>query len=117
MKKFISIAFLVTVLPGVALAQVTDLSELLQLFQGIVTALMPFLVGLGVLFFVWGVLLFVTAGDDQEKRANGRSKMIYGVIAIFVMVSIWGLVNLLVTQFGLDVTDQPPPITPIVPTF
>jgi hypothetical protein len=45
----------------------------------------------------------------QGKRA-GRTIMLYGVIVLFVMVSVWGLVNILRATFGI--TDADNNITP-----
>ena len=53
-----------------------------------------------VLVFVWGVLKFITAAGDDEKRKSGRSFMIWGIIGIFVMVSVWALVRLLTETVG-----------------
>jgi glycerol-3-phosphate acyltransferase PlsY len=40
------------------------------------------------------------AGGDEEKRTTGRNTMIYGIVAIFVILSVWGLVNILNGTFG-----------------
>ena len=61
-----------------------------------------FIIGLGVVMFLVGVLQYVTAGDNEEKREGGRNMMIFGIIALFVMVSVWGFVKLLSSSFGFD---------------
>ena len=65
-------------------------------------SVIPFVIGLGVLLFLIGVLQYVAAGDNEEKREASRNMMIYGIIAIFVMVSVWGFVKMLSTTFGFD---------------
>ena len=55
----------------------------------------PVLLGIAVVVFIWGVIRYITAGESDEKRKAGRNLMIYGIIAIFVIVSIWGLVAIL----------------------
>ncbi len=55
----------------------------------------PFLVGIGLVIFLAGVVKFVGAGDNEEKRQGGRDMMIFGLIALFVMVSAWGFVNII----------------------
>ena len=79
-----------------------DCAAGLNWFDGLVESLntllgnlVPVLIALAVVVFFWGVVRYVTAGEDPEKRKNGRNLMIYGVIAIFVMVALWGLVALL----------------------
>lgn len=66
------------------------------ILQGGVTA---FLIGLGVIFFLVGVVGYITAGDNEEKREGGRNLMIFGIVVLFVMVSVWGLVNILSQSF------------------
>lgn len=63
----------------------------------------PFLIVLGGVIFMVGVLKYITAGDNEEKRQAGRQIMIFGVIALFVLVSVWGLVRILTQSFfGTD---------------
>lgn len=81
----------------------------------IVGALVPFMLTLAVLYFLWGLAKFVLAAGDEGARESGRSIMIWGVIAITVMVSLWGLVALLQEIFSVDAsaTYAAPPV-PIV---
>ena len=61
------------------------------------------IIALAVAYFLWGVAKYILHSDDAKAREEGKNMMIYGVIALFVMVSMWGLVNLLdTTFFGLD---------------
>jgi hypothetical protein len=62
-------------------------------------AVIPFLVGLALVLFIAGVLKFVSAGDNEEKRQGGRQMMLFGIIALFVMLSVWGFVNILSNTF------------------
>jgi membrane-anchored glycerophosphoryl diester phosphodiesterase (GDPDase) len=56
----------------------------------------PILITLGVVYFIWGVLSYAIA-KDEEAKTKGRGAMINGIIALAVIVSIWGLVNILKT--------------------
>ncbi|MAZ40809.1 hypothetical protein CL654_01690 [bacterium] len=101
-------------LPLMALAQSPNtgyISSLLSQARGIIGNLIPFLVAVAVVVFIWGVIRYVTAGESEEKRAAGRNLMIYGIIAIFVIVSIWGLVAILQNLTGAGTgSAQTPPI-------
>ena len=88
------------------------LGTMLGIFTKIVNGLMPFIVALAVLFFMWGVFQFIRASGNEDEVTEGRNRMIYGIIGIFVMVSVWGLVNLLGGTFAL--TSE---IIPCLPTF
>jgi len=62
------------------------------------------LISLAVVFFLYGILKYITAGDDEEKRSKMKNVMIYGIIGLFVMISFWGIVNILINTFELDTT-------------
>ena len=68
----------------------------------IVNPLVWIIIGFAVVYFLWGVAKYILHSGDVKAREEGRNMMIYGIIAIFVMVSMWGFVNLLVATFGLN---------------
>src|SRR5690606_30841410 len=84
--------------------------KLIGMVGGIVQALIPIVIGLGVLVFLWGVLKYVLNSSDAGK-AEGRTFMLWGIIALFVMVSVWGLVNILRDSLELN------PNTPTAPAI
>jgi len=59
----------------------------------------PALIAVGLVVFLSGVVKYIRSGDNEEGRQNGRSMMIYGIIVLFVMISFWGLTNILVQSF------------------
>lgn len=67
-------------------------------------SVLPLLIGFAVLFFVIGVVRYVIAPDGSNDREAGRKFMIYGVIGLFVIVAMWGLVGVLVNTFGVSTT-------------
>jgi hypothetical protein len=38
---------------------------------------------------------FILGANDEEKKGQGKNLMLWGLIGFFVMVSVWGLVNIL----------------------
>jgi hypothetical protein len=54
-----------------------------------------------VIYFLYGVVGYVNAGGDEEKRGAARNTMIYAVIGMFVAFSIFGLIQLLRRSFGV----------------
>jgi hypothetical protein len=61
----------------------------------------PLLIALSVIVFIIGVIKYIKNGDDSKAREEGRNFMIYGIIGLFVMISVWGLVGVLQGTFGL----------------
>ncbi|MFA7252279.1 MAG: pilin [Candidatus Paceibacterota bacterium] len=80
-----------------------NFKELVQdtFIEGILNPIVPFLIGLAVVMFIYGVLLFMF-NDGGEKREEGKQYMIWGIVGIFVMVSVWGLVAILTGTFQLN---------------
>lgn len=61
----------------------------------------PLLLSLGVVIFVWGVVMYVIA-DGEEAKTKGRDRMIFGIIGLVVIVSLWGIVYIVINTFGFD---------------
>jgi hypothetical protein len=97
-------------LPALALAQNSagDLSGLgqtnafsiLGVISSIFGVLIPILVTFAVIYIIVGVIQYATASDD-EKQTTARKRIISGIIALFVIVSIWGLVAILNNTFNV----------------
>jgi hypothetical protein len=116
MSKFIAIGFAtlaVYLVPVVTFAQQGNggVRKLVSEAGGLIQGLIPIVIGLGVLIFLWGILRYVIASDDAGK-AQGRTFMLWGIIALFVMVSVWGLVNILRETLGLNPATPPAPGIP-----
>lgn len=84
-------------LPLVSLAAkvTTDADDLITKIAGWIDILTPIVVALALLYFFYGLAMFILKSGDEEKRKESKSIMIYGIIALFVMVSVWGLVSIL----------------------
>ena len=62
--------------------------------------------------FVWGVVQYVIKSDEEAKKQKGKQFMLWGLIALTVMVSVWGLVEILGTTFGINTSFIPQVKTP-----
>lgn len=104
MKKIAAISAAL-MLPTLAFAQTVDSVQDLGDFiiTMINTVIVPVIFALAFLVFVWGAFqFFVQGGADEEKRDKGKQMMLWGLIGFFVMISVWGLVNILVGTVNLD---------------
>jgi hypothetical protein len=79
----------------------TDISSFVSFIIGaIFSPLVTIFISLGVIAFVYGIAKYVYSGGDAKQREQGRKMMVYGIVAIFVMVSFWGLAKLIANTFG-----------------
>ena len=65
--------------------------------------IVPLIVTVALVMFLFGVMKFILNSGDETKRREGREFMLWGIISLFVMLSIWGILNLLTNTFGLTV--------------
>jgi hypothetical protein len=65
-------------------------------------SVIPLIFALALASFVFGVVQFVINSSDEAKKEKGRQFMIWGIIALSVMVSVWGLVAVLGNTFGVN---------------
>lgn len=107
MKKIFSIISLFS-LPALAFAQgsVTDANSLFDLVNSILNSILPIIIAIAVIYFVYNAFMYMIAADE-DRKGEAKSKMIYGLIALFVMVSVWGLVGVLSGTFGFTQTNPP----------
>lgn len=85
------------------LAQVGNVMDLRSLVTSLIDMIrfyvVPFIIALALMFFLWGVFKTVTAAGDSKKRQEGIGYITYGIIGLAVMVSVWSLVYLLTSTF------------------
>ena len=99
MKKVL-ISSVVVLGPLLAFAQnFTSVQNSIMSIRDIINNIIPLIIGIAVLVFLWGLVSYVTAGADEEKKAAARGIIIYGIIIIFVMTAVWGFVKILSTTF------------------
>lgn len=64
--------------------------------------LIPFIIGIGFLFFVWGIFkYFIFGGADEEAKTQGKSLIIWATIGFVLIIIFWGVINLLTESTGL----------------
>ncbi len=69
----------------------------------IVTVLIPLIFSVAFLVFLWGVFKFIAA-DDVKGKQEGQKVIWWGLIGLFVMVSVWGIIKILGTTLGIEST-------------
>lgn len=83
----------------------TDFKGLISLFIGIIQLIIPAIGLLSVWTFFKGLAVFIGKSGDEKAIQEGKLLMFWGVVALFVMVSVYGLINILYgSVFGGTIT-------------
>jgi len=92
----------------------TDVQTFLGFFTCIINnSLIPLIFAVAIIMFIWGVVqYFIVNADEEAKRAQGKQFMIWGIIALAVMLSVWGLVGILSGSFGIHTSSVLPQVHP-----
>ena len=104
-----SLSFAALAVPLVSFAQsVVDLSSAGSLIINTINnILVPVLFAVAFIVFVWGAFnTFILGANSEEVKEKGKNLMLWGLIGFFVMISVWGLVNILLGTF--DLNNAPP---------
>ncbi len=69
---------------------------------GIISSVIPVIIALAGLYFVWGIInyFFFQAGND-EARTKGKEFALWGILGFVALFSVWGFVNIVISTLGI----------------
>ncbi len=113
MKKFIFMG-LVLVSPSLVLA--ADAFSIVGTIGQWLGFIIPILITLAVVWFIWGVITYIIAGDEEKKK-KATGMIIGGLIGLFVIVAFWGIIRLVTNTFGVGPEQLNEDAIPCIPQF
>ena len=73
-----------------------ELDELIvNISDDILNPLVWIFAGAATIYFLWGVFEFIRDYDSPEARSTGAQHMLWGIIGMFIMFSVFGIMNLI----------------------
>lgn len=104
MKKTLSLIAVLLVVPLVTFGagpSLAPLYDLLNAIMGLVRTAVPILIGLALIAFFYGLVRYIFSGA-AKGGAEGKNIMIWGIVALFVMISVWGIIAIGQEAFGIN---------------
>ncbi len=90
---------------GIQLPNSPKIAQLIDFFTCLLSrSVVPLLITSAIVIFIWGVVQFIGNADNEEKQQKGRQFMMWGILGLFVIVSVWGLVRILTNTFNIEFT-------------
>ena len=83
-------------------AELGNVERILTAIGRLIDIALPIVVGLALLAFFWGLVKFIFAQGNEEAKSEGKKIMLWGLIALFVMVAVWGLVRFIGSALGIS---------------
>jgi len=88
----------------------TGVKELIQAVGSLTNPLIAIVVAIALLVFFWGLAKFIfRLGGDEKVVDEGKRIMKWGLLALFVMVSVWGIIRFMQSALNLPSTTSPGP--------
>jgi len=76
-------------------AYAAEIPELTSIKNNILNPIISFLFALAMVYFLYGLVNFLMKYDDEEAKKAGKNHMIWGIVGLAIMISVYGLTNLL----------------------
>ena len=85
-----------------------DITTLLKdIGQVILNPLIVLAFTVASLVFFWGVFQFIASETADAARDEGKRKIFWGLFGIFIMISAYGLIRLILGTFGITGPSYP----------
>jgi len=81
------------------MASVADIVQTLN--NEILNPVVALLFALAFLYFTWGIIKFISNSDSSDGRKQGKDSMIWGVVGMFIMVGVWGILSITINSLGI----------------
>lgn len=73
----------------------------------ILNPLITLLFAIALLIFFWGIVQFINSETADGKREEGKKKIIYGLVGMFIMFSAYGIIRFILNTFGIPSSGWP----------
>ena len=71
-----------------------DFKAFVAYIVGLNNLLVEVFIGVALVVFLWGVFRYIYSAGDTHEKSNGREVMVWGIIALVVLICVWGIVVL-----------------------
>jgi hypothetical protein len=71
-----------------------------KLADNIINPALLLLFAITVIYFLFGVVMYIAHLDDEKARESGAHHMLWGIIGIAIMVSVYAIINIIQTTIN-----------------
>ena len=87
------------------ISQINNANDLTSRLVKIGTAAIYLLVAFAIVYIIYTVVIYFIKGKEgDESRREAGMRILWGIVGLFIILSLWGLVNILLNTFGTNTT-------------
>jgi hypothetical protein len=79
--------------------------DFIKAFGGLIKTSLYIVAALALLVFFWGILKYVFMSGSEPEKEKAKGVMVWGLVALFVMVSVWGIVYFFQHDLRLNISN------------
>ncbi|MFA6338726.1 MAG: hypothetical protein WCW87_01565 [Candidatus Paceibacterota bacterium] len=88
--------------------QSTDsLTLIFKISNLIINPIIYLLFSVAIVVFLWGVLQYFLQSDSEDAKTQASQHMLYGIIGIFIMISVFGITRLIMNTLSVPEDQRP----------
>lgn len=72
-----------------------------SLSEHILNPVIILLFAIALIVFIWGLVVFIRNAPDEKALEQAKRHIVYGLLGMFIMVSAFGIVKLILGTFGI----------------
>lgn len=81
-------------------ASVTTLMKSIN--KVIINPLIVLLFALAMVYFIYGIARYLLSPGNEEVRKTSKSHMLWGILGMVIMISVFGILSLIMNTFGIE---------------
>ena len=74
--------------------------------QFILNPLIVLLFFIALIVFLWGLFRFISNAASEEARETGKRNIMWGIIGMFIMIAVYGIIKIILGTFGITGGDS-----------
>ncbi|HEY4494423.1 MAG TPA: hypothetical protein VJB95_03300 [Candidatus Paceibacterota bacterium] len=82
-------------------------SFLTNVNKEIINPLIVLLFALALVYFLYGVFEFLVGAASEEKKTDGKSHMLWGIVGITIMMGVWTILGIVTRTLNIDSQVKP----------
>lgn len=100
MKTLITISAIFA--PILTFAFPSDFRDAVNQVISFIYIIIPIVASLALFVFFKGLAGFILKAGDTSSHKEGRNLMLWGLVGLFIMVSLWGILRFIYNDFGFS---------------